>query len=95
MPQFGGDADRRLCREILRRRRADKADDAEQHEEPAHRKDVGLIRISDADIDQALDDERHKQLKGRLQHLKERRQKRFFFEFGKIAENPFHPKSPL
>ena len=90
MPQLGGDADRRLCREILCRRRADKADDAEQHEQPAHREDVRLVRIFDPDIDKALDDERYKQLKGRLQHLEERREHCLFFELCKVSENPFH-----
>ena len=69
-------ADSGFCREVLRDRRAEKADAAEQHEDQAHFEDIGLVSVFDAHVYKVFDDQRHQQFKGCFQHLEQRRKDR-------------------
>ena len=71
-PQARRRADRRLGRKILRRDRAQQPDQAQPDHHQAHPDDHALVSELDALIDHCRHEQRHQQLKARLQKLEQR-----------------------
>ncbi len=73
LAQCRAKAQRRLCGEPLCRQAAGQADSSQQDQQAAARPDEGCILIFDARVDDAGNDQRHKQFKTGFQHLEKRR----------------------
>ena len=73
LAQCRAKAQRRLCGEPLCRQAAGQADSSQQDQQTAARPDEGCILIFDARVDDAGNDQRHKQFKTGFQHLEKRR----------------------
>ena len=73
LAQCRAKAQRRRCGEPLCRQAAGQADSSQQDQQAAARPDEGCILIFDARVDDAGNDQRHKQFKTGFQHLEKRR----------------------
>ena len=90
VPQLCGKTGCRLCREILREQRAAQTDCREQRHEQAHSDDIALVVRTDALVNHGFDDQRHQQLKCRLQHFEQRPQDTFLFVIPEQPQQFFH-----
>ncbi len=72
VPQLLGEAHGGLGGKVLRRDRAQQADQAQRHQHQAHAHDVAAVALADAGIDDRGHHQRHDQLKESLQQLKQR-----------------------
>ena len=74
MAQRGGVAHSGLGGEILGRQAAGQADDGEQQQDAAPRKDIMQVVRRNADVDDVCHDQRDKQVERGFQHLEQRRE---------------------
>ena len=86
VPQLLGEAHGGLGGKVLRRDRAQQADQAQRHQHQAHAHDVAAVALADAGIDDRGHHQRHDQLKESLQQLKQRPQDAFLAVVLQIRE---------
>ena len=93
VPQRGGVAHRRLGRKILRGQAAGKADESQQQQKAAPHQNIMQVVRCNAHIDDICHDQRHKQVKGGFQHLKERCKHAFALVALQVAKHPVQKNS--
>ena len=80
---------------VLGRQAAGETDGSQQNQQAAPRPDKSCIPVFDACINDAGDNQRHKQLKTGLQHLEQRRQQGLSLIALDVAHQFVHEKPPL
>ena len=88
--KLGCKAYRCLRRKILRCDGAHQADDSKQDHHQTHPSHIAPVAVLDAYVHDHLHHKRHKQFKGSLQHLEQRRQHRLLFVILQKYEQFFH-----
>ena len=79
MAHSGPEARRRLCGKVLRRDGTYEPDEPQRDEHETHPYDIRPVFPCDPHVDDRRHDQRHEQLKRRLEHFKKRRQYGFLF----------------
>ena len=92
VPQCGGIAHRRLGGKVLRGQAAGKADESQQQQKAAPHQNIMQVMCCNAHIDDIRHDQRHKQVKGGFQHLKERCKHTFALVALQVAKHPVPKK---
>ena len=92
--QLGGKSHRCPGSKILRRDRADQSDQSQRHQKSAHLQYIGSIRIFNAPVNDRCHDQRHKKLKGCLQHFKKRGKNCFLFIIFQVNQQFPHNDKP-